>query len=239
VQTEGDFIEHLMGDVPYDIKRYFFIDRAWYLIKDAFIEALNEHCDSYIQSHYTTGLEKTWPDTLATENDYNSQYIGSLNTIVLDKITPEILSDILRWDNDVLYLYHVKAGFGNTLRDLCAQILIAAARIQQDTKAEKAFIRKIYRSLKLKAKIGGEGYFDKVGKQTEQVSEDDFVDLFNKKVIYVLAVLDTAADQRDIKNMKSFQSNIAKFSLQELSKQMRMLDIDFSVTQIKRASSCC
>jgi hypothetical protein len=68
------------------------------------------------------------------------------------------------------------------------------------------------------------------------LSEEAFVDLFNKKIVYVLAVLDTASVQRDIKDMKSFNSNIAKFSLQELSKQMRMQDLDFSITQIKRPS---
>jgi hypothetical protein len=34
--------------------------------------------------------------------------------------------------------------------------------------------------------------------------------------------------------MKLFHSNIAKFSLQELSKEMRALNIGLSVTQIKR-----
>jgi uncharacterized protein (TIGR04141 family) len=234
--TQGGLIDHLLGDVPYDGKRYFFIDAAWYLIRDTFIERLNEHCDSYIQSHYMDGLDRPWADTLPTENDYNSQYIGSNNTLVLDKIIPENIEpcDILRWDDHTLYLYHVKAGFINTLRDLCAQIFIAATRIQQDVRTEKAFIRKAYRSLK--DKIGGEGYFDKVGRQTEQLSEEAFVDLFNKKIVYVLAVLDTASVQRDIKDMKSFNSNIAKFSLQELSKQMRMQDLDFSITQIRRPS---
>lgn len=234
--TEGGLVDHLLGDVPCDNRRYFFIDAAWYLIRDSFIERLNEYCESYIQGHYVDGLDKAWAEALPTENDYNGQYIGSNNALVLDKIVPENIEpcDILRWDEQNLYLYHVKKGFSNTLRDLCAQIFIAATRIQQDLKTERKFIRNTYRSLK--DKIGGEGYFDRAGRQTEGVSEDEFVELFNKKIVYVLAVLDTASVHRDIKNVRLFNSNIAKFSLQELSKQMRMQDLDFRITQIRRPS---
>lgn len=236
LQTYGYFLDHLLGDVLYDEKRYFLIDKVWYLIKNAFIEALNAHCNNFIGKHYIE-IEKSWADSLVDENAYNSQYIGAANTIVLDKITPENIEpcDILRWDQDNLYLYHVKAGFSNTMRDLCSQITIATNRIQQDINTDKAFIRKIYQTLK--SKIGGEGYFDKAGNQTENISEDEFVKLFEKNITYVLAVLDTATNQRDIKSIEQFKSNIAKFSLQELSKDMRTLDVNLSIAQIKRPSN--
>ena len=87
----------------------------------------------------------------------------------------------------------------------------------------------------MKSKIGGSEYFDKIGKQTESLTEEDFVDLFaSKNIVFVLAVLDTAANQRKITKMEDFNSNIAKFSLQELSKEMRMLDVDFKIAQIGR-----
>ena len=178
--------------------------------------------------------DKTWAATLKDENAYNRQYLGEVNTIVLDKITPENIEpcDVMRWDDDNLYLYHVKSGFGNTMRDLCAQITIATNRIQQDIVADKTFVRKIYQALK--NKIGGDEYFDAAGRQTEKISEDDFTNLFDKNITYVLAVLDNATTQRDITKMELFKSNIAKFALQELSKDMRVLDANLRVAQIRR-----
>tara|TARA_R110000868_G_scaffold159618_4_gene388587 strand:- start:300 stop:2051 length:1752 start_codon:yes stop_codon:yes gene_type:complete len=231
--TRGCFLDHLLGDVPYGGKRYFYIDKTWYLIKDTFVDGLNEHCNSFISKH-SINMDKTWAATLKDENAYNRQYLGEVNTIVLDKITPENIEpcDVMRWDDDNLYLYHVKSGFGNTMRDLCAQITIATNRIQQDIVADKTFVRKIYQALK--NKIGGDEYFDAAGRQTEKISEDDFTNLFDKNITYVLAVLDNATTQRDITKMELFKSNIAKFALQELSKDMRVLDANLRVAQIRR-----
>jgi uncharacterized protein (TIGR04141 family) len=232
--TIGKLLDHILGDVVCNGQRYFYIDGVWYLIKDAFIEALNQSCNSFVSKH-SMKVAKTWPATLKDENEYNSQYIGAPDTIVLDKVTPENIEpcDILWWDNDNIYLCHVKAGFHNTMRDLCSQVTIAANRISQDINSERKFLKKTYSTLK--SKIGGDAYFDRIGKQTETISESDFLELFaKKKITFVLAVLDTATTQRDIRDMKPFNSNIAKFSLQELSNHMRMIDIDFRIAQISR-----
>jgi len=48
-------------------------------------------------------------------------------------------------------------------------------------------------------------------------------------------VLDISNDRiRDIKNIEEFKSNIAKFSLQELTKEMKGIDVDFRITQIRK-----
>lgn len=234
LKTENPFIEHLLGDVPHDDKRYFFIDRAWYLIKDTFIKGLNEHCNSYIKDNYIDKLEHNWPVTMTAENDYNAQYIGSKDTVVLDRVTPQNIEacDILRWDNDHLYLYHVKSGFDNAMRDLCSQITIAAHVIQQDRKADKAFIKSLYQALK--AKVGKQGYDGKIGKQTETISEEEFLKLFDKPIVYVLAVLDAKKKLRSLKKVDDFGSAIAKFSLQELSKEMGMIGANLRIEQVKR-----
>ncbi len=231
--TYGNFLDHLLGDVQFEDKRYFLVDRTWYLIKDEFIASLNAHCANFIAKNLI-GMKKTWPDNLNGENEYNQQYIGENNTIVLDKITPENIEpcDILSWDENNLYFYHVKIGFSNTMRDLCSQISIAANKIQQDFMADKAFIKKIYQSLK--DKIGGDAYFDKAGKQTNNISEEMFVKLFDKNLIFVLAVLDSSKKSRDIRDIKEFGSNIAKFSLQELSKDILRVGVDLKIAQIFR-----
>jgi len=233
--TKGDLSAHLLGDVTHNNKKYFFIDKSWYRIKDAFINDLNEYCKSFINKNSYNGLDKNWNYSDENENQYNQKYIGEKNTIVLDKITPENIEpcDILKWDDNNLYLYHVKAGFGNTMRDLCSQIIIAANRINHDLNSSKEYIKKIY--INLRKKIGGESYFDEAGKQTEIYSEDAFIRLFEKNLVFVLAVLDISNDRiRDIKNIEEFKSNIAKFSLQELTKEMKGIDVDFRITQIRK-----
>ncbi|MFX0206857.1 MAG: DUF6119 family protein [Candidatus Hodarchaeota archaeon] len=235
--TKGDLSAHLLGDVniPPKDEKFFFIDRSWYRIKDAFITDLNKSCKAFIEKNYYVGLDNKWNYPFENENQFNQKHIGEQNTIVLDKITPENIEpcDILKWDDQNLYLYHVKAGFGNTMRDLCSQIVISTNRVIHDLNSSKKYIMKIYHTLR--NKIGGEPYFDEAGKQTEKYTEDYFLSLFDKKLVFVLAVLDTATDRvRDVKEIDKFKSTIAKFSLQELTKEMQGISVDFRITQINK-----
>ena len=234
--TKDWVIAHLLGDVTYNEKKYFYIDKAWYLIEDEFLSELNSSCKSFIVNNMDTGLDKKWDYPDEDENRYNQKYIGDKNTIVLDKITPDNIEpcDILKWDDNNLYLYHVKAGFGNTMRDLCSQIVISANRIIQDINSSKEYINKIYTTLQ--SKIDGKPYFNLVGRQTEQYSREDFLGLFGKPLVFILAVLDTAsAKVRNISDIEKFNSNIAKFSLRDLIKEMKGLDINFKITQINKS----
>jgi len=233
--TKDTLIAHVLGDVSFNDKKYFFIDKAWYHIKEEFMSILNDFCQSFISTNYIENLDITWNYPEEVENDYNYKYLNNENTIVLDKITPENIEacDILKWDDDKLYLIHVKAGFGNTMRDLCSQIAISASRVSQDLITSKEYINKIYSSLE--NKIGGEAYFDAIGKQTETYNRETFLQLFEKEIVFVLAVLDTAKNkERHIKGIEDFGSNIAKFSLQELAKEMRGAGINLKITQIFR-----
>jgi len=148
--TRDSLQAHLLEDVTYNSMKYFHIDKIWYQIKDEFLDELNSSCKSFIINNMDKGLEKKWDLAHEDENNYNQKYIGEKNTIVLDKITSENIEpcDILRWDKKNLYLYHVKAGFGNTMRDLCSQIVISANRINHDLNSSKKYIKKIYAALR-------------------------------------------------------------------------------------------
>lgn len=225
--TSGHFLSHLLGDVTCDEKKYFYVDKNWYSIKDAFVTELNEYCAHLIEDKYCNNLNKKWAYSKnMTENAFNAQFFGDDKTIVLDQVTADNieLCDILKWDDNNVYLYHIKAGMGNTMRDLTAQISIAANKLNHDLNNNKNFLKTVYKSLK--KKIGGDDYFDKAGKQTNNYSEEEFIELFtsNRNISFVLAVLDTANKNRPLKEIKRFRSNIAKFSIQELSKNIRIHD---------------
>lgn len=236
--TNSDFLSHLMGDVTFEGQKFFYVDKCWYQIKPTFIDDLNASCKSIITNYNFHEDLKDWKYNSHTENNYNAQYIGEAQTIVLDKITPENieLCDILKWDDNNLYLIHVKAGFGNTMRDLCAQITIAANRLSQDIRTipSKDFVKSIYKDLK--AKKGKAGYYGLAGNQTDNISEADFLKLFDKNPHFVLAVLDTKNAERDLKNIEDFNSSIAKFSLHALMQGMASSGQNLRIRQIKNAS---
>ena len=235
ILTYGWLKHHIHGDVEYEGKRYFYIDNTWYLIKDEFIDRLNEGCHSFIKKHKNNKITKAWNYPLESENDFNKKHIGDENVIVLDKVTPENIEacDLLHWENNKLYLFHVKAGFGNTMRDLCSQIIIAANKIQQDLVTGKNYIKSLYKTLE-----GWNGstsqYSLEASSQTSTLSEDEFIKLFDKNLVFVLAILDTANHTRDLENISEFRSNIAKFSLQELVKEMKGIEMDFEIIQISK-----
>jgi uncharacterized protein (TIGR04141 family) len=235
--THGDLFSHLLGDVSLNNKKFFFVEKEWYEIKDSFISELNNSCNYFINSNYHEGLPEKWNYQAESENQYNQKYIGKDRTIVLDKVTPENieLCDVLFWDSNNLYLCHVKAGFGNSMRDLCAQISIAANRITRDNSAAKDYAKKVYDALKEK-KNNSDNYFKKIGTQTDDISDLEFISLFDKNIHFVLSVLDTADNERDIRSIEKFNSNIAKFSLRVLSREMKTLEgnISFKISQIKR-----
>lgn len=237
--TSGDLLSHLMGDVSHDGEKFFYVDKAWYQIKASFIDDLNASCKIFVQKSSYQGSMKPWDVVTQKENDYNAGYIGDEGTIVLDKIIPENieLCDILRWDDDNIFLIHVKAGFGNTMRDLCAQIAISANRLVQDLQAvpSKAFVRKVYQALR--AKKGTAGYFGDAGDQTDNITEEDFVALFEKRIHFVLAVLDTGTAERDLQNIEKFNSSIAKFSLHALTTEMTGAGQSLQIYQIKKGKS--
>lgn len=234
--TEGKMLEHIFGDVQYKGKRYFYIDSQWYEIKKSFIDNLDASCASFFENHYHNIPCKNWKIGLS-ENGYNQEYIGQNDTIVLDRVTPDNIEvcDVLSWDKEHLYFYHVKSGFSNTTRDLCEQINISARRLQHDKKTDFKFAKKLYAWLKQKAKSEDE-YFKTIGMQTNQYTEEFFTSLFKKKHVFVLAVADKSKPGRNLQtNIKDFGSCIAKFSVEKLSRDMREADIEFRAIQIWRS----
>jgi uncharacterized protein (TIGR04141 family) len=238
IKTQAKFMFHIMGDVTIpdgdDAGKYFFLENQWYLIDNKFIDRLNEKSQNYIQDTYHNDLEQIWDHTSEGEGEYNLKYLGQPNTLVLDKVTPENieLCDIMKWDENNVYLFHVKKGFGNMMRDLSLQASIAASKVLEDL-SEKNYLGAIYDSLEtLKNSSNPES--QSIGLQKDAISKSNFLDLFNNRTIHVvLAVLDPS--NRDLKTqIVDFKSSIAKFSLCSCYEHCRNLEpkIKVAFTQI-------
>ncbi len=237
ILTSDRIRNHYCTEIKQGLKTYFLIEKDWYEVSKTMIDKINETCTAFItDKKYTGPLFHKWDVTHSTENDFNASYIGIRNSLVFDRITPHNIEvcDILRWDDDNIYLYHVKKGFDNSMRDLCSQVAISARKVVEDSKNNYSFLKSLYETLK--GKTGKSDYIKKAKRQLNGLSKTNFIKLFeDRRLVFVLAVLDTSKGVRKLENdMKFFESNIAKFSLNELAKTMRGLDVQFKVLQIDK-----
>jgi uncharacterized protein (TIGR04141 family) len=238
--TSGLLFDHIFGDVSLGGKNYFLINNGWYRIKNDFVKGLNDFCNNFLRNNYNDELNKKWRyngDTgkIEDEDTYNKSYIEDDNTLVLHKVTYENIEvcDVLKWNDKGIYLYFIKTSFGNTMRDLCSQVFISADRIARDINSSGTFIAGIYEKMK---NINSEDeYFGPISQQIQnkKISKDDFTKLFRKNRFFVVSILDTGKEERNMKDgFEKFNSNIAKFSFQELSRSMKGIDERLEITQI-------
>ena len=236
VVTTDPMRSHYCTEERHNLKSYFLIEKDWYEIGKTMIDKINENCKAFLNSRkYLGPAMGTWAGNYDSENDYNASYIGKASSLVFDKFTPSNIEvcDILRWDQNNIYFYHVKKGFTNTMRDLCAQVLIAARRVQEDEKNGYKFLGELYDTVT--ASQGPSQYYVDARGQFKNLNRRTFIDLFrNRKFIFVLAVQDTAISHRTLlTQIDQFESNIAKFSLNELAKNMNNLEVNFQIEQLR------
>ncbi len=235
IETDDLLRNHFYTEIQHDKKSYFLFDKEWFEIRGSFVEKLNEQCQDFINENTSNIQLDPWDYPEEDENNFNAKHMNYIekNFLVFDKFTPENIEacDILHWDSDNIYFIHVKAGFNSSMRDLSHQIYIAARRVQEDSKTGYKFIEKLYDEVKNNQ--GKSEYTKKAMNQLNNLEKNEFLNLFrNRKRVFVLAVKDTAKSTRSLNNMKEFDSNIAKFSLHELVKNMRNLAVDFEIYEI-------
>jgi uncharacterized protein (TIGR04141 family) len=237
ILTQGNFRDHLHGEITHANKTYFFIDSEWYEIQPDFVTDLNKDTKGLISEYNNPDLLEETLDITQDENLFNAKFIGKQGFIVLDKITPENIEmcDILKFSNDAIYLIHVKKGFNNSIRELASQMIISMRRVLTDIKSDYSYIDSIEASLKGKVN-SRDDYFNKIANQPMPNGglKNIFKDKKNRQIYFCFAFVDVATTPRSIERPDSFHSNIAKFSLIELQKEINKEGFGFVVTQINR-----
>jgi len=232
--TEDLLKNHFYTEVNFEANSYFLSDKEWFEIKASFTKKLNEQCKDFIAENKSIiPMNYSWNYPTEKENEFNAKYIGENNFLVFDTFTPENIEacDILYWDSSNVYFIHVKAGFNNSMRDLSHQVYIAARRLKEDAKTGYKFTGKLYDSVSNSK--GTSSYKSAAKKELKKIKKEKFIELFKtRNPVFVLAVLDTAKTKRTISEIDKFNSNIAKFSLYELVKNMRKLAIDFEILEL-------
>jgi uncharacterized protein (TIGR04141 family) len=236
--TGGTVLVHIHGEITYEGKTYFIVDGEWYEIHPEFIDDLNKECKELLYQVWEDKLIQEVFDTRKRENIFNMQFIGRSGWLVFDTITPDNIEccDLLQYNPSILHLIHIKKGFDNSIRDLASQVLIAAKRIREDIKTNFSYIEEI--ELQTKRGIKSDSLVVKqlAGQQFPSGGlKGLFVNRKNKEIYFCLAFADTATSIRSLKdNIASFQSNIAKYSLVELHREILSMGFGFKVIQLNR-----
>jgi len=233
--TYENLSNHFCSEIIYNGQNYFLLEKDWYQIKKSFIDTINEQTTNFIIENAYTGPSLTkWINS--SENDYNASYLKKTNTYVFDKFTYLNIEacDVLKIEKDEVYFYHIKKGFDNSMRDLCNQVYIASRKVFEDVKNNHKYLEGLYDLVK--GTNGKTDYYKNAKKQFGTVTKKQFINkLKNKKIIFVLAVLDTSDSGRSLATeIEKFESNIAKFTLVELSKNMRNLGVNFQILQLEK-----
>lgn len=226
--TSAPFLMHLNTEIIIEEQPYFLLDNNWYLLQDSFVKDLNNQCERVLKNYVVPQdiLFKKWDKrTLRKESQYNLLYKDELNYMVFDTITIDgiELCDILYYDDNNLYLIHVKYGFDSSIRELYNQVILSARRLQEAISSKD----KKYLKLNFKSVV------KKNGKM--KLTENAFLKLFSKKINYVMAFSSTNKKEIIIENnINKIRSSIAKFSIIQTSSEMRAEYYDLFFTQIRR-----
>ena len=235
--TYDTIFDHLNGEISCEGDTYFHIDKGWYQIDSTFIDDLNDQCSNMLQDAWdTTSITERF-DVTEDEDQFNKLYLNQPGAIVLDTIIPENIEfcDILLYNDNNITLVHVKKGFGNTIRDLAAQISIAAKRLRDTMYGDFNYLEKVEKMAKrrvvkdeLRKAIANQNFPDK-----------GIINLFKQsprpRIAFCLAFVDTATTKRSLfTDIKKFDSNIAKYSLVELSRDLRLMGFELKVVQIEK-----
>lgn len=231
VIIKAPFMVHLSCEIYYRGKNIYKIDDQWYSVKGTFVEELNEQCRLIFNTSKCEDiLPETWINPKQkeySEDWYNTQYLNYDGFIVLDKVLSQNieLCDLLFSTDDKLYCVHVKKGFNGMMRDLTNQVRIAARRLWIDINTDrKPFLNGVYKSLTKKPNWNHCG----------NPSFEDFMKLFNKEIIFVIAFTSmTKKERRVFTHIESFESNIAKYSLTETIKEMKNQKFPVKILEIE------
>ena len=196
-------------------QKYFILNGEIYKLQEPFIESLNNKIKNY--SHKNLFIIepslKQWQRD-KTETEFNELYEQENNTIVIHpyKYKNIELCDLIKYDENELYLYFVKDEFKSTIRELSYQVYNTAKIIENDINSNFEFLKNFYDAFKLK-------YPDKIN-----MNKAVFINLFiTKSIRYVFAF--RVKDNKKLYEMpEQFSSNIAKFALVDLVQKMNFID---------------
>jgi len=225
--TYANFFAHITAEMEYSYKKYFKIDGHWYLLEDDFLKLMNDDAKAFYEKYKLKYkiLNKWEKDK--DEDFYNKSHSSFPNHYVLDKVIKNNieLCDLLVIEDNKAFFIHVKNGFNATMRDLYIQVILSAKRLSNDLKNNE-----------------GSSYLLKTLKEynsrneSKEIEYNGFIDDLkngNLKINYVMAYRNGRyKGKTSIEKIESSKSNIAKYALIQVIKEMQQFDFDINLYDI-------
>ena len=222
--TKAPFITHINCEYRIGQTSFFFLDNRWYQAKGDFIDTINSESKQILKAKFWENhpLALSW-NSIQTEGAYNLSYLNQQGFIMLDRMLGQNieLCDLLYETETTIYLIHVKAGFDAKLRELTNQILISSSRLSNDLTTNKDFVREVFQS------------FQNSPNNIHSFDEHRFLNLFEKNIEFVLAFCPTGVRNDVINNLEAFTSNVAKFSIISVSKEMATNSYPLKIVELQ------
>lgn len=225
--TYANFFSHITAEIDYLHKKYFKIDGRWYLLEDHFLKLMNKDAKEYYTKYkLDDNILLAWPID-KDEDFYNKSHNTFDSHFVLDKVIHDNieLCDLLVFKDDKVYFIHVKDGFNTKMRDLYIQVVLSAKRLSNDLKNNSGsnYLKKTlqkYNSENPYKKIKINDLIERLRKDPTQIT---FVMSFNNHHYKGKPILE---------RIESCKSNIAKYSLVQVVKEMQQYSFGIKLFDI-------
>lgn len=203
---DAPLLRHISGEIQVAGTNYFIFYGKYYHLGASYTERLNdslsgklrnEFYTSELKTHWTPGNDEDWfNETVSTQEDY----------IHLHKVKPDFIefADLLKFENDIVTVVHVKDGFDCDMRALDRQVELSVTKIMDIKHYNNgSYMRMLYNKASTHT----------VGKNITTVfpTVDEFLSCMkNNQIRYIIAIRPTN------KTLLNNTSNIAKHCLNAL-----------------------
>lgn len=224
VSTTGPLMSHLHGEIRHGGKTYFLLAGKWYEVDATYIDQITkdflETLTSLDLDAATVGL-RDWKHA-SSEGTYNETASTAQVFINGDKVLTDNIElfDSLVSDGTTTYIVHVKRNFDVKVRDVRSQVLNSAQIIENDLR--------VGTMAKLKQHHGR-----LVGRQRTNLSEVDFLKLFENPRVYVVAY--GSEIKVSASTIKQFGSSVARMEVVSLNNQFRQISSSESQAKLRIA----
>lgn len=204
--TDAPLLQHISGEIQVADVNYFIFYGKYYHLSSSYTERLNDSLSGKLRREfYTSEINTQW--TLGHDEDWFNEMVSTQEDYVhLHKVKPDFIefADLMKFENGVVTVVHVKDGFDCDMRALDRQVELSITKIM-DIKHynNESYLRALY----AKAAV------HTVGKNitVEFPTVDEFLACMkNNPIRYIIAIRPAN------KTLLANSSNIAKHCLNAL-----------------------
>ena len=223
--TDGPLLDHISGEIECEGKNYYVFYGEYYYLNDSYNSRLNRSLQGKLTTdRYTDMLTTVW-NSGDKEDDFNNNASIDEGYIYLHKVKPDYIefADLMKVEDSVITVIHVKDGFDSDMRALDRQVELSVSQvIDAKNNNNRTYLRRLYQNARANQK----------GTNISSVfhTEDEFVDAIIHREIRFVAAIHPPVD-----DLLANRSNIAKHCLNAMIMRCFNMGIDFKIDIIKGA----